>query len=378
MATYIDYLRWRGDISFNEVSLNVVDALMMSQLSYLDFRGILPEGILGEGKSISEISELYWKLHTRKELNRFVAGSMRTAGDFLLEMAKTRRFSSLLIKNWDSRLNEETEEQFGAIEIELTERESFLSYCGTDDNLVGWKEDFNMSFLSPIPAQTDALMYLEAILTKSSRRYYIGGHSKGGNLAVYAGVKCKKEYGKRLLRIYNFDGPGFSRSFIEGEDFIRRKSLVETWVPESSVVGMLLEHEEDYQVVKSTNLAVMQHEVISWEIMGSGLITCKEVKKGSRKLAEGVRTFMNGLTAEELRSFCDNLYGVLSATKATTLAELNEEKWKSATQIIKSYNTMDKATKEMIYALIKAVITSSGGKKKAVRKKLAEITEDIS
>lgn len=356
MASLSEYLLWRGDITFEEVSLNVVDALLLSQVSYLDFKGIIGDEEERQEATLAQISKRYWELHTQEELENCVSFALRTTGILLREMAQTRRFSSLLLRNYASRLDTKVQEQFAAVEIVLGKGESYISYSGTDDSLIGWKEDFNMCFLSPVPAQTDALAYLERILENENRKVYIGGHSKGGNLAVYATVKCKRMFHRNILRVYNFDGPGFSREFIEGFRYQDVKEKIETWVPESSIVGMLLEHEEDYQVVKSKHNGIMQHDVTSWEVMGPGLIRLPEVKPASRRMAAGVKEWLGGLKPEELEFFSNCIYEILSATEAKTLADLNNDKWKSAVAIIRSYNTMDKKAKEMLLALIKAMM----------------------
>lgn len=374
MASLSEYLAWRGDITFDEVSLNVVDALLLSQVSYLDFKGIIGDEEERQEATLAQISKRYWELHTQEELENCVSFALRTTGILLREMAQTRRFSSLLLRNYASRLDTEAQEQFAAVEIVLGKGESYISYSGTDDSLIGWKEDFNMCFLSPVPAQTDALAYLERIL-ENGRRVYIGGHSKGGNLAVYATVKCKRIFHRNILCVYNFDGPGFSREFIEGFRYQDVKEKIETWVPESSVVGMLLEHEEDYQVVKSKNNGIMQHDVTSWEVMGSGFIRLPEVKPASRRMAAGVKEWLGGLKPEELEFFSDCIYEVLSVTEAKTLADLNNDKWKSAAAIIRSYNTMDKKAKEMLLALIKAMIginVKREASQKAAKKEIKE------
>lgn len=357
MASLSDYLLWRGDITFEEVPLNVVDALLLSQISYLNLKGIIGDDEERQECTIAQASKRYWALHTQEELETYVAFALRTTGILLREMAQTRRFSSLLLRNYVSRIDTVAQEQFAAVEIVLGRKESYISYSGTDDSLIGWKEDFNMCFLSPVPAQTDALAYLERVLKNKERKVYVGGHSKGGNLAVYASVKCQKEIQRNILCVYNFDGPGFNRAFIESSLYQEMKTKIETWVPESSIIGMLLEHEEDYQVVKSNHVGIMQHDVTTWEVIGSGFIRLPEVKMSSRRLAVGVKEWMSGLTPEELEFFCDCIYEVLTVTEAKTLADLNKDRWKSVTAIIRSYNTMDKKAKDMLLALIKAMVS---------------------
>ena len=370
MAGLSDYLIWRGDITFDEVPLNVIDALLLSQLSYVDFRGIIGGAEEKKECTLEQASRRYWETHTEKELEKCVSFALRTAGVLLREMAQTKRFSGLVLRNYVNRIDMTAQEQFAALEIMLGRKESFISYRGTDDSLVGWKEDFNMCFLSPVPAQTDAKFYLEQVLSDGGRKVYIGGHSKGGNLAVYASVTCKKAFQRNILRVFNFDGPGFNRDFIESIRYQEMKGLIETWVPESSVVGMLLEHEEDYHVVKSKQIGILQHDVTSWEILGAGFIMLPAVKQSSIRLAAGVKEWMRGLQPEELENFCDRMYEVLTATEAKTLADLNKDRLKSATSIIHSFGSIDKKTRDMLFTLVKAVLVP--GKKTEAPKKKAE------
>ena len=356
MASLSDYLVWRGDITFDEVPLNVVDALLLSQMSYLNLQGIIGKTERKKECTLAQAAKRFWQLHTEEEFEDCLSFAVRSAGRLLRDMAKTKRFRDLVLRNYVNRNDLNLEEQFAALEIVLNRKESYISFGGTDDTLIGWKEDFNMCFLSPIPAQMDAKSYLESVLLGSGRKVYIGGHSKGGNLAVYSAVKCKKLFRRSILHVYNFDGPGFNKEFIESERYQDMKERIETWVPESSVVGMLLEHEEDYQVVKSSQNGFMQHDATSWEVLGAGFIELPAVKQSSRRLAAGVKEWMNGLSPEELSQFGERIYEVLTATDAKTLADLNKERLKSITSIIQSFNAMDKKTKEMLFDLIKAMV----------------------
>lgn len=356
MANLTDYLVWRGDITFDEVPLNVVDALMLSQVSYLNFQGIIGKTERKKECTLAQAAKRFWQLHTEEEYKDCLSFAVRSAGVLLREMAKTKRFGDLVLRNYVNRNDLNMEEQFSALEIVLSRKESFISFGGTDDTIIGWKEDFNMCFLSPIPAQLDAKSYLESALLGSGRKVYIGGHSKGGNLAVYSAVKCKKLFRRSILRVFNFDGPGFNKEFIESERYQEMKERIETWVPESSVVGMLLEHEEDYQVVKSSQIGFLQHDATSWEVLGAGFVELPAVKQSSRRLAAGVKEWMSGLSPSELSQFGERIYEVLTVTDAKTLADLNKDRWKSITAIILSFNAMDKKTKDMLFDLIKAMM----------------------
>lgn len=376
MASLSEYLAWRGDITFDEVSLTVVDALLLSQLSYLNLQGIIGKTERKKECTLAYAAKRFWQLHTEEEFADCVSFAVRSAGVLLREMAKTNRFRDLVLRNYVNRNDLTLEEQFTALEIVIGKRESFISFGGTDDTLIGWKEDFNMCFLSPIPAQLDAKSYLESVLLSGGRKVYIGGHSKGGNLAVYSAVKCKKLFRRNILQVYNFDGPGFNKEFIESERYQEMKERIETWVPESSVVGMLLEHEEDYQVVKSSQNGFMQHDATSWEVLGAGFIRLPAVKESSRRLAAGVKEWMSSLSPEELEQFGESIFEVLTATEAKTLADLNKDRWKSVTTIIQSFNALDKKTKDMMFDLIKAMV-SSNLRKESSKKSETEETRQI-
>ncbi len=373
MAGLSDYLVWRGDITFDQVPLNVVDALLLSQLSYLNLRGIIGKAERKKECTLAQAAKRFWQLHTEEEFEDCLSFAVRSAGVLLRDMAKTKRFGDLVLRNYVNRNDLTMEEQFTAVEIVLGKRESFISFGGTDDTLIGWKEDFNMCFLSPIPAQLDAKSYLESVLLSGGRKVYIGGHSKGGNLAVYSAVKCKKLFRRNILQVYNFDGPGFNKEFIESERYREMKERIETWVPESSVVGMLLEHEEDYRVVKSSQSGFLQHDATSWEVLGAEFIKLPAVKESSRRLAAGVKEWMSGLSPEELEQFGERIYEVLTVTEAKTLADLNKDRWKSITAIIQSFSAVDKKTKDMLFDLVKAMVSANVKKESSKKSEPAEI-----
>lgn len=359
MANLSEYLAWRGDISFEEVGLTLVDALLLSQISYVNLTGIIGDGAERTECTILEASELFWSRHTKKEMEKCVSVAVRTSGIQLEEMAATKRFRNLILRNYVSIINDVKQEQFAAVEIVLGKGLSYISFAGTDDTLIGWKEDFNMCFLSPVPAQIDAKRYLERVIADQGSQCYVGGHSKGGNLAIYSSVKCRKSCAKKILHVYNFDGPGFDKEFVTSPEYLERKQKIETWIPEASIVGLLLEHEDAYQVVKSSASGLMEHDATSWEVMGSEFIRAPKLLESSRRVADGLKNWMDGLTAEELENFCNAIFSVLTATEAKTLADLTQDMFKSVTTIIHSLNTLDKPSKKMLLDLLRMIVTAN-------------------
>ena len=264
MSGIIDYIKWRGDLDFNVSPFNPVDNLIISELSYMKFSKIL------EDKSqapLCEIANKYQNSKNNHNLGLLLTGEF----DLMLElMAKSNRYGQLNIKECVEIIDEAVEVQFAAMTVEINENVAYIAFRGTDDTLVGWKEDFKMSFLEVVPAQKEALVYVNKIAAKYDYKdIYIGGHSKGGNLAVYSAVYASECAKKRIVKIYNNDGPGFKQRLLETQKYKEISDKIITLIPQSSVVGMLLEHEESYQVVKSNQKGVLQHDGFSWEVMGA-------------------------------------------------------------------------------------------------------------
>lgn len=202
--------------------------------------------------------------------------------DLLKLLAENRRYRNMKLTYYVNQIENESQMQFSAVTVQISKKLHFVSYRGTDNTLVGWKEDFNMSFTCPVPAQKSAVEYLEQVASKTTGELILGGHSKGGNLAVYAAAFCKQALQGRIATVYNFDGPGFSQKVIKAEGYINICNKVTTYVPQSSIVGMLLEHEEKYTIIHSNQLGIMQHDIYSWMVERNHLVTLREITNSSK------------------------------------------------------------------------------------------------
>ena len=214
MANVFDYLDWRGDIEMSASRFCEVDALILSLLSYLSFDGIVPEA--GAVPFLSVAREFLARYEKAEEKEKGIR--LKTVS-LLSRAAKTKRFSSLSVGRYVARSEERAQMQFAAISFFCENGESYVCFRGTDDSLVGWKENLNMSFLAPVPAQAEAVSYLESVAEDRAGRLYVCGHSKGGNLAFYAAVMCAPALQERIERAYNLDGPGFSQEFLKREEY---------------------------------------------------------------------------------------------------------------------------------------------------------------
>ena len=351
MGNLIDYVDWRGDLSFSQVELCEVDSLLLSLLSYVDFEGIVPSH--EEGGSITLLGAM-------REFNKINKGKKLNLGKFIppellkiaVRAAKSRRFGGIRLSDYVHDLDAEVGRQFCALTFKFSRDKYFVAFRGTDDTLVGWKESFNMSFMSPIPAQLSAEKYFSEVANTHSGVFYLGGHSKGGNLAVYASAQSEDAVKERIVKIFNHDGPGFDLEFITGDNYQAVREKIVTLVPQSSVVGMLLEHEENYEVIKSNAGGIMQHTAFSWEVMGGSFIHLDSVSEDSRLIDEKMKEWLGGLTVEEREEFIETIFNALASLNATTLTELSAEKLK----LIKAWNTLDPKAKSLLLQCVSILI----------------------
>lgn len=358
MANICDYIIWRGDLSFEIEPFNEVDNLLMANLSYLNFSGIIGEEVR-RGIPLYKAAEIYFKEQRDENKN---SGDLMLDGFFLMLrlMAGSKRYKNLKLKMYVEKVDLEEEMQFGALTIDLGNRILYVSYRGTDDTLVGWKEDFKMSVMDIVPAQREALAYLEKVSARyKGYKLYIGGHSKGGNLAVFAAVNASEKIRKRILQIYNNDGPGFKETLLNTEVYLSIADRIHTLVPQSSIIGMLLEHEENYSVVQSNQKGLMQHDGFSWEVSCNHFVHLKTITLESQIMDRTIKRFLNGLTLEKRLQFTDALFDVLACNAHKTLTDIREESWKSVFTMIKTYEQLDKEMKKLLNDVLGLLFTES-------------------
>lgn len=347
MANIMDYLVWRGDLLFSQAEFNEVDNLILSDLVYVDFADIVPG--IKERKTITlkEASEIFFRHHTDEEIEAKVSMT-KTAAFLMREMAKTKRFSDIKLSKYINDIDTRQQSQFCAMKIQLDDESIFISYSGTDETIVGWKENFNMSFLTETPGQLKAVEYLNTVISSRNKKLRIGGHSKGGNLAVYAAVHCDKAIRKNILAIYNNDGPGVTEDVVAKEEYHNLLPKMHTIIPESSIVGMLLEHEEQYEVVKSTRKGALQHDPMSWEVRGTTFVYVKSVAEGSILLDKTLRAVLAKMDSRQREDFVDTVFSILEEGEIRTIDDLAKMKWKKFTELWKLKSGLNTENKDVL------------------------------
>lgn len=249
--------------------------------------------------------------------------------------------------------------QFAAVSFLLPDGSVYAAYRGTDMTIVGWQEDFNMSFLSAVPAQVKAAEYAGAVARACpGRALRIGGHSKGGNLSVYAAVKAPAAVQDRIVRVYNNDGPGFAKPLVGTPEHMRVADRILTVVPQSSVVGQLLEHEQNVEIVRSDAEGMLQHDGFSWQVVGDHFIHLDGFSREGKVIDETLESWEGSLSPKQREAFADALYTVLTASGAKTLSDLNGDKLKSAVTMLKTYSNLDRETRQLLSGSLRALVGS--------------------
>lgn len=355
----MDYLEWYGDFEFSVLPFNEVDNLILAELSYAGLDRIVPEPQLGKNAEGVTVREAAARLRTSGRVENSCKLE-QNAGLLLYEMAKGKRFSEAVLAAYVDKHDFENQEQFSALHVYLPDDTIFVSYSGTDDTILGWKEDLNMAYQMPVPSQEEAVEYLEKTIPQDGRKIRIGGHSKGGNLAIYAAVMCYDRLKSRIIEIYNNDGPGFLESMIEKESYNEIKDRIRTIVPETSIVGMLLEHGDSYEVVKSVSKGIMQHDGLSWQVYRNGFVKLDERSKESLVIDNTLRTWIMGLNDEERVAFVDAIYDTLTRAGIKYLSDLEQYKPAMFNNMAKEMFAMEPDKAKMMRRIMRALVSEYG------------------
>ncbi len=368
MADILDYLDWRGDLRLSERGFNEVDNLLLAELCFLNFSGVVTTDFAASVR-LDDAVRMAEKLRPHEQMGVLVPDRIPLLAR---KMAACARFRDTLLSGYVNQIDEQTETQFSALSFTLPDGSVYVAFRGTDDTLVGWKEDFNLSFLECVPAQTLAACYLQqAAEAFAPRPLRVGGHSKGGNLAVYSAVFAPPQVQDRLLAVYNNDGPGFRTSLLPLEEHRRIAGRIQTILPESSVVGMLLEHEEQYEVVRSTQLGLMQHDGFSWQVVGEHFVHLPELTGGGKLVDQTLHTFIGSLSDQQRMQLTDVLFDILCCTGADTLTELKQGGLHTAASILRTIRELDKPTRHALGGMLTLFVRA--GAKSAVSEPLQRL-----
>ena len=383
--TMHEYLRWRGDLSFDADPFNEVDNLILAQLSYVDFDGIVSE--YGEDKiSLTEVCDRYWELHTEEEIR--MRESFVKLSPFLLKpMAATERFAGMKLSGYVNHVEKSSEGQMSAIRFELDDGTTYVAFRGTDETIIGWKEDFNLSYMLRTEGQRLAVEYLNRNFRDTSLRLRVGGHSKGANFAVFASAFALPEVRAQIEAVYTNDGPGFLEEITETEEYKNVLFKTINIIPSVSIIGRLLNSSMKPIVVKSSGKGIMQHDALTWQVMGNRFVYA-ERSSDSLFVEKVMDEWMRNVSVESRRRFVDQLFEILMAGGNETMKDFKTSNLSELAESLTTYRSLPKdQQKEMSRVLLQLVrsgektlyeqMVNNGGLPDFIRKWAAKKTDAI-
>ena len=352
MSNLLDYLTWRGDLTFDQDPFNDIDALILSTLSYVDFSDVVPT--LGGGRvKMRDAAEKFFELHPDAEIEH--SKEFISYGPTLLKaLGNCSRYKNAYLQNYVDDSDVGREIQFAAIEIDTSDGVSFFSYRGTDDKIVGWKEDFNLSYMT-VPAETEAVNYLHKAMAGKRGKLRVGGHSKGGHLAIYAASVAHDKFIDRIINIYSFDGPGFgyNKDIMLTDQFKSIKPRIKKFIPQTSIVGRLLTNAVVPVIVRSNEQGIMQHDPLSWQLEGKNFDTCASTDNISDAFDESMTIWLNGMSYDDRKVFVDELFSVFEASGCETLSAMTKVGVMGTRKMIVRMRQIRNDSGEKVRALVK-------------------------
>lgn len=397
MANIIDYIKWRGDLSFQSDPFNDIDGLVFSLLVYVDFGELLP-GYLNNCCRLEDLAEAFFKVNNFDELMKKFSFTKESIV-LLKTIAQTNRYKDVLLLDYVNELDYQLIKQFAAMTFRLPDGTLFVSYRGTDDTILGWKEDLMMSYLPLIPSQVRAKEYLEMI----AKKYYknslsslfknkskatnfmiikeylfqclhgskirIGGHSKGGNLAVYATCNCNDKILKRITTVYNNDGPGFDLQQAELKNYQQICNKVKKFVPEGCIFGIMLEYLEEMAIVKSDSKGLLQHNAFSWQIEGNHFVLSKNLNDDSQVMDLTFKSWLLKVDKETRKQAVESIFEIFEATEIKRINDLSEKTFMHLLKAIKELKNMDGDSRNAVICFFKTLFIENNNSRKEYKKK---------
>ena len=352
-SNLFEYLKWRGDLSFDASPVNTVDGLAFAELSYNHFQGIVSEDFRNQ-KSLAQVCEDFNKSPDVKERKNMGFGINPLCPELLLSAGKTNRFGQIKVCGYKEIFDEEKVIQFAAITFVIG-KTAVVAFRGTDDSITGWEEDFYITFKDIVPSKTLAFEYLNEVASYFKHDIIVCGHSKGGHMAVYAASMVDPKIQKRIKKIYNMDGPGFIYpDFYKSESYLRIRPVIETRYVQSDIVGMLFHHDTNYKVIKAVDKGINQHDPLTWQICGTHLVDGGDFTDESKFFEKTINEWVDGESLEDREKFIKALFQIYHATGYKTNYDIMKNKLQSTKGIIKCFSAMDRTTKKEIRRILGA------------------------
>ena len=350
MANLMDYMAWRGEFPLSVSPWNEVDALLAAVLSYLNFHG------MGDYRG--------WTLREAKRIDLLVPDdhtAFPARRKMFEAMAESERFGDVRMHHFIALTDAEVSMQFSAMCLDLPDNTMAVVFRGTDNTLVGWREDFNMAYQTQVPGQQAAAYYLAKAAKVTDRPIRLIGHSKGGNLAVYAAASVSRKIQGRIEGIWSFDGPGMNLETARGEGYERIRDRIRSYIPQTSIIGLLMEYYKPYTVVRSGARGLEQHDPMTWQVYGGHFEELESIDRTASLVSETLHEWLANSTPEQRGAFVDTLFRLADNTNATKMSDLLGEKFKNLRKIIGGRKEVDPETRKLFSRLMMQAVSMGVG-----------------
>jgi len=348
MGNIFDYLLWRGDVLIDSSnSFNEIDSLILSIFSFLPFNKI-------DFKEAT-VFELFGKMEDLP-INDYVNSKDK---ELLILLKNTNRFKDLVLSNYERIYDKDSLNQFCAITIHLPNNEIYISFIGTDSTIHGWNEDLNMSFMETIKSQIKGKEYLEKIADiYKNKKIRIGGFSKGGNVSIYSYLMTDINIQNKVIKVDNFDGPGFSEEFVDNNEYGSLLLKIETYIPQESIIGRLLNHNEKITIINSNEKHIYQHDIFTWNILGKNFIYKETTTKFSDDIKNTITKSLENTSIEQRKVAINAIFDILYSLDVDTFKEISTSLSKTIPKILNKYRKLSKENRKNISNIITIFIKS--------------------
>ena len=350
MANLIDYLAWRGEFPFSVTPWNEIDGLLTAVLSYLNFHGLQ--------------DHRGWTLREAKRIDLLMESPDNSFGPrkkMFEEMADSNRFGDCRMHHAIALTDADVSMQFSALCIDMPDDTMTVAFRGTDNTLVGWREDFNMAYQTRVPGQEAAAYYLKKAAAVTKKRLRLTGHSKGGNLAVYAAAHVPASVQKRIEGVWSYDGPGMNMEVARSEGYQRIQDRIHSYIPQSSIIGLLMEYYKPYTVVRSNAKGLEQHDPMTWQVYGGHFETMESIDRTAGVVSETLHEWLTNSTPEQRGVFVDTLFRLADNTKATRMSDILNEKFRSLLKMAGGRKEVDPETRRIFNRLAAQAVSLGVG-----------------
>lgn len=351
MRNLLTYFNEMGSVPFKEREFNEVDSLILCQLAYLNFEKVVEnvekkvalKDVFVE-KNFSLLNEMTFSPKQNIKLMKLIRDS--------------RRFRNIKISHIENHLSYDDVKQFYALTFHFPNFK-YICFRGTDLTILGWKENFNMSYMKEIPSQKLAYEYINKIYNNYKCPMYVGGHSKGGNLAIYAAIKSNNDVKDNIIAIYNFDGPGFNSELLYCDDYLKIRDKIIIMTAKEAIIAMLLYHVEDITFIKTKGVSILQHIPYNWCVADNRLKRIKKNTPSSRWFARTIRHFYEDTNEYERKRFVDLLFTIVEVSPDNSVEILKKRPFKFLGRVNKKYRGLSKDDKKFMKYILKKYRHSS-------------------